>query len=148
MHLDQILEDLCQVETIQVLLLRLLKQVDTVMHHAGVMALPEQATPDGYDVQMQTNHLSHFLLASILMPALKTAAARTGDARIVCHSSAARIGGPCKAKYYGKNSGKLGGDGSASRWERYHQTKMANALFANALKVRSSACIMCSSHAL
>lgn len=43
-----------------------------------------------YDVQIQTNHLSHFLLTAELMPLLEKAAARNGDARVVSHSSIAR----------------------------------------------------------
>ena len=31
-------------------------------NNAGIMARPDEATVDGYDTQMQTNHLSHFLL--------------------------------------------------------------------------------------
>eukprot|EP00892_Ulva_mutabilis_P004897 jgi/Ulvmu1/277/UM001_0281.1 len=108
--------------------------LDALVANAGVMALPDTGTGDGYDVQMQTNHLSHFLLTSIVFPGLQKAAEVSGSARIVNHSSSARIGGPCKAKFYGKNSGQLGGDGSLAKWERYHQTKLANALFSNALK--------------
>jgi NAD(P)-dependent dehydrogenase (short-subunit alcohol dehydrogenase family) len=49
------------------------------------------------------------------------------------HSSSARfhhfnLGGKLGAKYFGKNGGNLGGDGGA-RWQRYHQTKLANAVF-------------------
>ena len=36
--------------------------IDVVACNAGVMALADAATVDGYDVQSQTNHLSHFLL--------------------------------------------------------------------------------------
>jgi len=36
--------------------------IDVLCNNAGVMALEDQATKEGYDVQMQTNHLSHFLL--------------------------------------------------------------------------------------
>eukprot|EP00892_Ulva_mutabilis_P002671 jgi/Ulvmu1/12404/UM009_0051.1 len=112
--------------------------LDALVCNAGVMALPDRATVDGYDVQMQTNHLSHFLLTSILYPALKTAADRSGSARVVCHSSARRKAPctPCDARYYGKNGGNLGGDETImAPWKRYQQSKLANVLFAGALKV-------------
>ena len=38
------------------------KGLDALCNNAGVMALKDIATSDGFDVQMQTNHLSHFLL--------------------------------------------------------------------------------------
>lgn len=92
--------------------------------YAGVMALPDQANKDGYDVQMATNHLSHFLLTRDVMPLLEKAAERHGEARVVQMSSEARKGAPVDAKYYGKNGGNLGGDGTGSffngpRWQRY-----------------------------
>ena len=60
------------------------------MNNAGVMAVPDKRTADGYDVQMQTNHLSHFLLTKLVMPSLEAAANARGEARIVQHSSGAR----------------------------------------------------------
>ena len=30
--------------------------------NAGIVAMPDEATEDSFDTQMQTNHLSHFLL--------------------------------------------------------------------------------------
>jgi NAD(P)-dependent dehydrogenase (short-subunit alcohol dehydrogenase family) len=104
---------------------------------AGVMALADKPAKDGYDVQMQTNHLSHFLLTSILFPALEKAATSCGSARIVNHSSTSRLAPntPLAAKYLEKmEEGSLGGH--AGRWERYHQTKLANAVFTSALAVR------------
>ena len=99
-----------------------------------------QATKDGYDVQMQTNHLSHFLLSRELYPLLEQAAKDHGDARIVNHSSGARNMPPYSldAKYLEKNGGNLGGDGNSmifggARWVRYHQTKLANSVFTVAL---------------
>ena len=65
--------------------------VHVLCNNAGVMALPDQATEDGFDVQMQTNHLSHFLLTCELLPLLEKAAHDSGEARIVNHSSIARM---------------------------------------------------------
>ncbi len=112
--------------------------IDVLCNNAGVMALKEQATKDGYDIQMQTNSLSHFLLTKELFPLLKS----SRESRIVNHTSMARLGAPLEMKYFGKNSGNLGGDGtdeenfnfSGPRWERYHQTKLANCAFTYGLK--------------
>ena len=117
--------------------------IDVLVNNAGVMALADEATVDGYDVQMQTNHLSHFLLARELHPALATAARLRGEARVVSHSSGARAfpSSPLGAKYLGRNGGRLGGNGASmclggARWVRYHQTKLANAVFTLALADR------------
>lgn len=120
--------------------------IDVLCNNAGVMALEDKATTDGYDVQMQTNHLSHFLLTKELFPLLEKGAAQRGESRIVNHSSAARAGPskPLDAKYLGQNGGKLGGNGSSmifggARWQRYHQTKLANVVFTMALQDRLNA---------
>lgn len=111
-------------------------RLDVLCNNAGVMALPDEATKDGYDVQMQTNCLSHFLLTKKLFGLLQ----ESDDARIVNHSSQARLGPPLEAKYFGKNGGDLGGDGSEDdgfdgpRWARYHQTKLANCAFTYGLR--------------
>eukprot|EP00934_Nitzschia_sp_Nitz4_P002902 Nitzschia sp. Nitz4//scaffold60_size111251//107820//110271//NITZ4_004168-RA/size111251-snap-gene-0.200-mRNA-1//-1//CDS//3329555627//2892//frame0 len=116
--------------------------VDVLCNNAGVMALEDKATKDGYDVQIQTNHLSHFLLTKELYPLLQKAAELRGSARIANHTSSARYGGvPLKEEYFGKNGGNLGGDGSnmllgGGRWLRYHQSKLANAVYSMALNDR------------
>lgn len=107
--------------------------LDVLSCNAGIMAFPDKATKDGFDMQMQTNHLSHFLLVKELLPALRAAASSKGEARIVNHSSGARFGGPLEAKFFGKNGGELGGDSVSACFERYHQTKLANIVFAFAL---------------
>ena len=113
--------------------------LDSLCNNAGIMALKDKATDDGFDVQMQTNHLSHFLLTKEFLPLLKIAAELRGDARVVNHSSIARYGDKkLKTKYFDKRGGDLGGDGSnmilasltrKGRWARYSQTKLANATF-------------------
>ena len=114
--------------------------IDILCHNAGVMAMKDQATGDGYDIQMQTNCLSHFLLTKELLPLML----KSSQARIVNHTSMARLGDPLEMKYFGKNGGNLGGDGSdeenfrftGPRWQRYHQTKLANCNFTYGLKRR------------
>ena len=64
--------------------------IDVLVNNAGVMGVKDEATKDGYDVQMQTNHLSHFLLTSEVWPLLQKAAELRGEARVVQHSSGAR----------------------------------------------------------
>jgi len=112
-------------------------------NNAGIMATPDEITSDGYDKQMQTNHLSHFLLTKELFPLLLASAKETGDARIVQHSSIARdhtATEQLEEKYMAKyeKDGMLGGYQSEGflegpQWERYRQTKLANSVFNQAL---------------
>ena len=117
--------------------------VHVLCNNAGIMAMKDEATGDGFDVQMQVNHLSHFLLTAELMPLLEKAAAESGDARIVNHSSVARMnpGKKLIGDYLEKKGGNLGGDGGGmltggARWVRYNQTKLANCAFTAALHER------------
>jgi len=112
--------------------------LDILINNAGVMALQDNATSDGYDVQIQTNVLSHFLITKELFPLLK----KSEQARIVNHTSMARLGPPLEPQYFEAKGGSLGGDGTEEenknfkgpRWMRYHQTKLANAAFTYGLK--------------
>jgi len=103
-------------------------------------------TADGFDVQMQTNMLSHFLLIKELFSSLDQAGQSRGEARVVMHSSTTRNfrNVNLEEKYFSKcDPGTLGGDGAwmiteslnlrDGPWSRYHQTKLANACFAMAL---------------
>jgi len=120
-------------------------------NNAGIMATPDEITGDGYEKQMQTNHLSHFLLTKELFPLLVESAKDCGDARLVQHSSMARD--MCKGdqmleeNYLSKQEkdGQLGGDLDKAgfmkgpQWDRYAQTKLANSVFAQALTDRIAA---------
>ena len=121
--------------------------LDVLACNAGIMAVGDARTVDGFDVQMQTNHLSHFLLTKLLMPALEAAASSRGEARVVQHSSGARK--PNKRRPGSDNlvashfercePGSLGGDGLGACFGRYHQSKLSNTCFAMALHARLSA---------
>lgn len=116
--------------------------IDVLCCNAGIMGMPDTATKDGYDVQMQANHLSHFLLTHEIWPLLEKAGALRGEARVIQHSSGARgrPGSLLDAKYLGRNGGNLGGDGfpGMGKWRRYQQSKLANLMFAYALDAEAS----------
>lgn len=115
--------------------------LDVLVNNAGLMGMPDQATVDGYDVQMQANHLSHFLLTHLAWPYLEKAAELRGEARVVNHSSGARNSPnrPLTRAYLEANGGQLGGDRwpGMGKWVRYQQSKLANLMFTYALQAEA-----------
>ena len=61
-------------------------KIDFLINNAGVMACPYAETEDGFEMQMGTNHLGHFLLTELLIPLIKKAGP---GARIIILSSVA-----------------------------------------------------------
>ena len=59
--------------------------LDLLVNNAGVMALPFAKTKDGFELQIGTNHLGHFALTGLLLPALLA----TPGARVVTVASVA-----------------------------------------------------------
>mmetsp|Transcript_15382 Transcript_15382/g.23397 ORF Transcript_15382/g.23397 Transcript_15382/m.23397 type:complete len:447 (-) Transcript_15382:76-1416(-) len=99
-------------------------KIDVLLNNAGIMALPQrEVTVDGYERQMQSNHLGHFLLTSTL------ASKFTKSARIINVSSNAHQGAltGLKFDYTGKKYGP---------WMTYAQTKLANIYFTRELQRR------------
>lgn len=110
--------------------------LNVLANNAGIMAFPDKRTKDGYEVQMQTNHLSHFLLTKLLLPSFKMALDAGKEVRICQHSSKARdrSGKSLDAKYFRVcDEGTLGGDSLTENMQRYHQSKLSNSCFALAL---------------
>jgi NAD(P)-dependent dehydrogenase (short-subunit alcohol dehydrogenase family) len=77
------LASLASVRTFAGKLLNEHSSIDVLINNAGVMACPEAKTVDGFELQMGTNHLGHFLLGVLLAPALVAGA----PARLVSVSS-------------------------------------------------------------
>jgi NAD(P)-dependent dehydrogenase (short-subunit alcohol dehydrogenase family) len=104
------------------------QDIDVLINNAGVMAVPYQATADGFEMQLGTNHLGHFALTGLLLPALHRAPAP----RVVSVSSQAhRIG---KIRF-----DDLMGERRYRRWRQYGQSKLANLLFTSELGRRAAA---------
>lgn len=106
--------------------------------NAGVMAIPDEPSGDGYNKEIQTNVISQFVLCKELYPEVSKAE----DPRIVWHSSIARVTvNKFTPEYFEKKGGQLGGNGNSfqnafmagPRWKRYGNTKLANIVLAQAL---------------
>jgi NAD(P)-dependent dehydrogenase (short-subunit alcohol dehydrogenase family) len=96
--------------------------LDVLVNNAGIMAVPFARTADGFELQLGTNHLGHFALTNLLLPAVTD--------RVVTVSSGVH------------RSGRIDLDDLS--WERrrysrigaYGQSKLANLLFTLELERR------------
>jgi len=92
------------------------ERLDILVNNAGVMAIPESATVDGFETQFGTNHLGHYALTALLMPALL----RADAARIVTVTSTAHHVGRAVDPANPHLRGRYG------PWRAYGQSKLAN----------------------
>lgn len=93
--------------------------IDILLNNAGIMATPAGETADGFETQIGTNHLGHFVLTEGLMPALERAPA----ARVVTMTSMARAQGQPLTE----QATHVTPDYSA--WRAYGDSKLANYQF-------------------
>jgi NAD(P)-dependent dehydrogenase (short-subunit alcohol dehydrogenase family) len=96
--------------------------LDVLVNNAGLMAVPEQRTKDGFEMQIGTNHLGHFALTNLLLP-------HVTDRVVTVSSGAHRMGSI--------NLDDLNWERrDYSRWRAYGQSKLANLLFTLELQRR------------
>jgi protochlorophyllide reductase len=95
------------------------RQLDLLLNNAGLMAVDQATTADGFEMQLGVNHLGHFALTARLMPLMLA----TPGSRVVTMSS------------IGHRAGRLRVDDlfferrGYDRWRPYFQSKLANLLF-------------------
>ena len=92
------------------------ERIDLLVNNAGVMGIPERKTEDGYEMQFGVDHLGHWTLTALLLPALL----RSESARIVTVTSTAHHMGRAV------NPGNPHLDGRYRPWRAYGQAKLAN----------------------
>ncbi len=100
-------------------------RLDILLNNAGVMAIPRQETPDGFEMQLGVNHLGHFALTGLLLDVIT----QTPQARIHNVSSSANYMGTI-------NFDDLMSEKEYSRWNAYGQSKLANIFFTFELQKR------------
>lgn len=104
------------------------ERLDLLVNNAGVMALPYGTTVDGFERQFGVNHLGHFALTGLLLPALLAAP----GARVVTVSSMAHLLGNIDPR-------DLNSERRYRRWTAYGRSKTANLLFTHELARRLAA---------
>jgi NAD(P)-dependent dehydrogenase (short-subunit alcohol dehydrogenase family) len=90
--------------------------IDLLINNAGVMGIPEAKTADGFEMQFGVDHLGHWSLTALLLPALL----RTPGARIVTVTSTAHHMGRAV------NPANPHLQGRYRPWRAYGQAKLAN----------------------
>ncbi|MGW2812335.1 oxidoreductase [Streptomyces sp. NPDC001415] len=101
------------------------ERLDLLVNNAGVMALPQGRTADGFETQFGVNHLGHFALTGLLLPRLRAA----GAARVVSVSSGMHA-------LANIDIGDLNSERHYRRWIVYGRSKSANLLFIHELARR------------
>jgi NAD(P)-dependent dehydrogenase (short-subunit alcohol dehydrogenase family) len=117
--------DLADLASVRAFAEALDEPVDLLINNAGLMVPPLGRTVDGFELQLGTNHLGHFALTNLLLPAVRE--------RVVTVSS------------NGHRAGSI--DFEDLNWERrpyratraYGQSKLANLLFTAELHRRLTA---------
>lgn len=96
--------------------------IDVLVNNAGVMAVPESRTKDGFEMQFGTNHLGHFALTNLLLPQITD--------RVVTVSSGGHRWGEINLADLNWHTRRY------RPWRAYGQTKLANLLFTLELERR------------
>ncbi|XP_060530483.1 dehydrogenase/reductase SDR family member on chromosome X [Cylas formicarius] len=101
-------------------------KIDYLINNAGIMFGPYVETRDGYESQLATNYLGHFLLTDLLLPQLKASGDGHSFSRIINVSSCAHIIGDIKFEDINSRNQYIPA-------EAYAQSKLAQVLFTNHL---------------
>lgn len=90
--------------------------VDILINNAGLMAMPERETSDGYEMQFGVNHLGHWIFTAGLLRSLLGA----DQARVVTVTSTAHHLGRAV------DPDNVNLEGNYSAWGAYGRAKLAN----------------------
>ncbi|WP_353339604.1 SDR family NAD(P)-dependent oxidoreductase [Pelagimonas sp. KU-00592-HH] len=108
--------------------------LNVLANNAGFGPVADTRSAEGYDIQMQVNFFSHYLLTKSLFPSFDLALDNGQEVRICQQTSGIRYQSSklmLEQKYYEKSEeGTLGGIGVNGSMERYRQSKISCVAFA------------------
>ncbi|GLZ49394.1 putative short-chain dehydrogenase/reductase [Actinomycetospora sp. NBRC 106375] len=114
--------DLADLASVRTFVADLDGPVDVLVNNAGLMAIPEKRTADGFEMQVGTNFLGHFALTGLLLDVVTD--------RVVTLSSAAHRMGSIDLSDLNWRRRRY------QRWLAYGQSKLADLMFAYELEHR------------
>ncbi len=114
--------DLSDLSSVRAFATGLESRIDVLVNNAGLMAIPERRTADGFEMQVGTNFLGHFALTGLLLDHV--------DDRVVTLSSQAHRMGSINIEDLNWRRRRY------SRWPAYGQSKLADLMFAYELEHR------------
>jgi NAD(P)-dependent dehydrogenase (short-subunit alcohol dehydrogenase family) len=117
--------DLADLESVRHFATTFSGSIDVLINNAGVMGIRLARTGDGFERQIATNHLGHFVLTNLLLPHITD--------RVVTMSSTMHKLGALDVDDLGWQRRRY------SRWRAYSASKLANLLFAAELQRRLAA---------
>ncbi|MFT6695025.1 MAG: NAD(P)-dependent dehydrogenase (short-subunit alcohol dehydrogenase family) [Paracoccaceae bacterium] len=112
-------------------------KIDGLINNAGIMQTPQTKTVDGFDLQMASNHLGHFLWTGLLLDLVEAAEGRIAVVSSLVH------------KFKDLDLDDFMSDKKYSPTDAYSQSKLSNLMFAFELDRRLEAagskaiCIAC-----
>ncbi|RAY11699.1 short-chain dehydrogenase [Actinomadura craniellae] len=113
--------------------------LDILVNNAGVMALPRRTTADGFEMQFGVNHLGHYALTGLLLPALLAAPA----SRVVTVTSMMAWSGRTN---FDDLLDDPGAERGYRRWDVYSRAKLANLAFTKELDRRATGLTSVAAH--
>ena len=121
------LADLRSVKAAAETILSKQKKIQYLVLNAGVMACPLSRTAQGLEMQFGTNHVGHFYLTQLLLPAVKAAGEPGKESRIIAVSSLAHKMGSIRLDDLNYDTRWY------NSWKAYGDSKLYNVLFARHL---------------
>lgn len=108
-------------------------KLNVLVNNAGIMAAPEGKTADGFESQLGTNHLAHFLFFCLVKDTMLASSTPEFHSRVINVSSSGHMAGEVQFDNYGFESGNY------TPWAGYGQSKTANIYMASEIENRYGA---------
>ncbi|CAG8628739.1 6230_t:CDS:2 [Dentiscutata erythropus] len=127
---DMDLADLHSVKNFASKFIKEVGELHYLWNNAGYYCIGLEKTKDNFEQQFQVNHLSHFLLTSLLLPTIKNSATKESQCKIIHTTS--------KGQLLGKiDFDNLNGEKSYTGYlELYSNSKLMNIIYSNELNRR------------